>query len=136
MPRKDFVLHLIGEIAHYILDADPLRMVISVHQEEDGLHLAVIDSVVRDEKEIETIRESLNSAKRPELAGYYGSLAGYDSLGSARLNLIGWQLKGADVSSSSSGTRINLWLGGDRFNPESFTLHQKRAENDASKPPS
>ncbi len=122
MNRTDFVLHLIGEIAHYILDAEPMRMVISLHQEEDGLHLAILDSVPRDENELKTIRASLNNARRPELAGYYGNMAGYDSLGAARLNLIGWQVKGADVNSSDSGTKIDLWLGGDRFDPQTFSI--------------
>jgi hypothetical protein len=122
MNRREFVGQLIAEIAHFILDADPMRMVISVHQETDGLHLAVIDTVCRSEEELETIRASLNEARRPELAGYYGALAGYDSLGSARLSLIGWQVKGADVTSTDGGTKIDLWLGGDRFDSSSFSI--------------
>jgi hypothetical protein len=122
MNKKDFVLHLIGEVAHYILDAEPMRMVISLHQEEDGLHLAILDDTKRTEAELAAIRASLNASKRPELAGYYGTMAGYDMLGSARLNIIGWQVKGADVSSTDNGTKIDLWLGGDRFNPDSFSL--------------
>ena len=124
MNRRDFILQLISEVAHYLLDADPMRMVISLHQEEDGLHIAVMDSVKRDEEELETIRKSLNNNNRPELAGYYGSLAGHDSLGKARLNLIGWQLKGADVSCTDSGTKIDLWLGGERFNPAHFSINE------------
>ncbi|MFW5786451.1 MAG: hypothetical protein ACOCYC_04330 [bacterium] len=131
MNRKDFLLHLIGEMGHYILDREPNRMVISLHQEPDGVHLAVLDSVQRDETELEDIRASLNSARRPELAGYYGSMAGYDSLGDARLNLIGWQLKGADVKSTDSGTKIDLWLGGEGFNPAHFSIDEEvMSEND------
>ena len=122
MNRKDFVLHLIGEIAHFILDTDPVRMVMSLHQEEDGLHLCVLDSIDRTEAELESIRDSLNITQRPELAGYYGNMAGYDGLGEARLNLVGWQVKGADVSNTGDGTRIDLWLGGERFDPASFTM--------------
>mgnify|MGYP006310951777 CR=1 FL=1 len=129
MNRKDFLLQLISEMSHYVLDADPMRMVISVHQEQDGLHLAVIDSVKRPPSELESIRASLNNERRPELAGYYGGMAGYDSLGSARLNLIGWQLKGADVKTTDSGTRIDLWLGGDGFNPESFSITDEHEKN-------
>jgi len=125
MNRKDFLLHLIGEMAHYVLDTDPGRLVISLHQEADGVHLAVIDSVKRSEAELDSIRAALNNARRPELAGYYGSMAGYDSLGSARLNLIGWQVKGADVKATDSGTKIDLWLGGDRFNPEHFSISEE-----------
>ncbi len=128
MKRKDFVLHLIGEVAHYILDADPMRMVISLHQEEDGMHLAIMDNIKRNDAELDAIRASLNNPRRPELAGYYGSMAGYDSLGEARLNLIGWQVKHADVYCNDSGTQIDLWLGGDRFDPASFTIPNKDGE--------
>ncbi len=124
MKRKVFI-NLISEISHYILDADPSRMVISLHQEEDGLHLAVLDDVHRNEEELEVIRASLQNPDRPELAGYYGSLAGFDVLGSARLDLIGWQIKAATVGHTDSGTKIDLWMGGDRFNPDKFTLSEK-----------
>jgi hypothetical protein len=120
--RAEFLLHLIGQIAHYVLDADPNRMVISLHQEEDGVHLAVFDDQERSDDELESIRDALNKPKRPELAAYYGSMAGYDMLGKVRLDLIGWQIKGATVSRSDSGTRIDLWLGGDRFQADQFSI--------------
>jgi hypothetical protein len=97
-------------------------MVISLHQEDDGLHLCVLDSVKRAEEELEAMRKALNSTVRPELADYYGSMAGSDLVGAARLNLIGWQIKHADVSSSDSGTKVDLWLGSDRFDSSRFTL--------------
>jgi hypothetical protein len=122
MKRREYILHLIGEVAHYILDGDPMRMVISLHQEEDGVHIAVIDSVKRSDAQLEAMRSELNNARRPELAGYYGGMAGSDMLGSARLDLIGWQVKHADVTATSSGTKIDLWLGGDRFDPASFSI--------------
>ena len=103
MNQKDFILHLIGEVAHYILDAEPMRMVISLNQEEDGLHLAILDDTKRSDSELAVIRASLNSGTRPELAGYYGNMAGYDMLGSARLNIIGWQLKGKAVCAMVGG---------------------------------
>lgn len=124
MKRKVFI-NLISEISHYILDADPSRMVISLHQEDDGLHLAVLDDVQRDDEELEAIRNALQNPDRPELAAYYGSLAGFDVLGSARLNLIGWQVKAAAVGRTDSGTQIDIWMGGDRFNPDKFTLSEK-----------
>lgn len=122
MNRTEFLLHLISEVAHYVLDAEPMRMVISLHQEEDGLHLAVFDDTKRSEAELESIRTSLKNPGRPELAGYYGSMAGFDMLGSARLDLIGWQIKGATVDHTDGGTRIDFWLGGDRFDPEQFSI--------------
>jgi hypothetical protein len=122
MKRTDFLLHLINEVSHYLLDAEPMRMVISLHQEEDGLHLAVFDDTPREDKELESIRNALRNPGRPELAGYYGSMAGSDMLGSARLDLIGWQIKQATVDRTSDGTRIDLWLGGDRFDPDRFSL--------------
>lgn len=127
MKRKEFVLHLIGELAHYMLDSDPMRMVVSLHQEEDGLHLAVLDDTKRTEAELAQIRASLNASRRPELAGYYGSMAGSDALGPARLNLIGWQVKRGDVSATDSGTKIDLWIGGDRFEPSQFSIPKDNA---------
>ena len=122
MKRREYILHLVGEVAHYLLEGDPVRMVISVHQEEDGLHLAIIDSVVRSEEELEEMRLALNSTHRPELAGYYGNMAGADMLGSARLDLIGWQVKHGEATATESGTKIDLWLGGDRFDPQHFSI--------------
>jgi hypothetical protein len=122
MKKKEYLLHLIGELSHFILDDDPTRMVVSLHQEKGGIHLSIFDDNFRTESELESIRRALNAEKRPELAGYYGSMAGQDLLGSARLNLIGWQVKHADVSSTDSGTRIDLWLGGDDFDPSNFTI--------------
>ena len=122
MKRREFVIHLISEIAHYVLDADPMRMVVSLHQEEDGIHLAVFDDTMRSDEELESIRAALRNPGRPELAGYYGSMAGSDMLGSARLNFIGWQIKGATVGRTDEGTQIDLWLGGKRFDPERFSI--------------
>ena len=122
MNKRDYILHLIGEMSHFILDGDPNRMVISLHQEEDGMHLAILDDKKRTEAELEDIRHAINCSRRPELAGYYGTMAGQEMLGTARLNLIGWQIKHGDVNRSDSGTKIDLWLGGDRFNPTDFSI--------------
>ena len=127
MKRKDFICHLIGEISNYILEGDPMRMVISLHQEKDGLHLCIIDDNEHSDEEIETIDKALNSRKRPELAGYYGAMTGQDLLGSARLNLLGWQLKHSDVTRTGSGIKIDLWLGGDRFDSRKFTIPESEA---------
>ncbi|MBI9108994.1 MAG: hypothetical protein JEZ04_19785 [Spirochaetales bacterium] len=125
MRRKEFILHLIGEISSYILDGDPMRMVISLHQEEDGLHLSVMDDNPHTDEEIEQMEKDLNSQKRPELSGYYGEMSGRDLLGSSRLNLLGWQVKHTDVTRTSSGIKIDFWLGGDRFDSQRFTIPDK-----------
>ncbi|MFO7729975.1 MAG: hypothetical protein R6V86_04325, partial [Spirochaetia bacterium] len=91
--KKDYILHLISEISNYILESSPKRMVISLHQEYDGLHLAVLDDHERSDEDIEEISKTLNTGARPELSEYYGSMGGTDLVGAARLNLIGWQIK-------------------------------------------
>ena len=127
MKRKDLILKLIGEMTSYVLDKDPMRMVISLHQEEDGLHLAIIDDSPRTDEEMADLERTLNSRKRPELAAYYGAMTGHDLLGSSRLDLMGWQIKHSDVTRMGEGTKIDLWLGGDRFDSRNFTIPKNKA---------
>ncbi|MDF1568582.1 MAG: hypothetical protein P1P77_11245 [Spirochaetaceae bacterium] len=127
MKRKDLILKLIGEMTSYVLDKDPMRMVISLHQEEDGLHMAIIDDSPRTDQEIADLERTLNSRKRPELAAYYGAMTGHDLLGSSRLDLMGWQIKHSDVTRMGEGTKIDLWLGGDRFDSRNFTIPKNKA---------
>jgi hypothetical protein len=117
MKGKQYILHLVGEMAHFILDGEPSRMVISLHREEDGLHLVALDDAPRSDEELQRMQEALGGGLRPELAGYYGEMAGLDPAGKGRLSLIGWQVKKAEVSRLGDTTRINLWLGGEGFNP-------------------
>ncbi len=125
MKRKDLILKLIGEMASYVLDEDPMRVVISLHQEEDGLHLAIIDDCKHSDEDIEQLEKTLNSRKRPELAAYYGAMTGHDLLGSSRLNLLGWQIKHSDVVRIGDGIKIDLWLGGERFDSRHFNIPEK-----------
>jgi len=127
MKRRELILHLVGEISSYMLEGDPMRMVISLHQEEDGLHLCVIDDNDHTDEEIKKIDRALNSRKRPELASYYGAMTGHDLLGSSRLNLLGWQLKHCDVTRTGSGIKIDLWLGGDRFDSRKFNIPEGKS---------
>lgn len=122
MKKKEYILHLLGEIASYMLTDSPSRLVVSLHQEEDGLHLSVMDNTKRSPDELSAMAKALNPPERPELADYYGSMAGSDLVGGARLNLIGWQVKKADVETMPDGTKIDLWLGSDRFDSRRFSL--------------
>lgn len=122
MNNKDYLLHVLAEISNYVLEGNPRRMVISLHQEEDGLHLCVLDDHRRSDDELEAMRTALDTTERPELAEYYGSMGGSDLLGQARLNLIGWQVKRADVERTDNGTKIDLWAGSDRFDSSRFTI--------------
>ncbi|MCK5153748.1 MAG: hypothetical protein KAQ93_05255 [Spirochaetales bacterium] len=125
MKRKDIILHLISEISSYLLDENPMRLVISLHQEKNGLHLSVMDDNEHTDEEIAKMEKDLNRPKRPELSGYYGAMTGQDLLGSSRLNLLGWQVKHADVTRISSGIKIDLWLGGDKFDSERFNIPEE-----------
>ncbi len=125
MRRQDIILNLLSEMSSYILSGDPQRMVISLHQEESGLHLCVLDSNEHSDEEVEKLEKTLNSQKRPELAGYYGAMTGHDLLGSSRLDLLGWQVKHADVSKTDSGIKIDLWMGGEEFESQKFSMPKK-----------
>lgn len=122
MQSKEFLLHLIGEISNYVLESQPHRMVISLHQQEDGMHLCVLDDHTRSDAELEDISKALNTRARPEMADYYGTMGGSDLLGPARLNLVGWQIKHADVERTGEGTKIDLWLGSERFDASYFSI--------------
>lgn len=122
MQKREYVMHLLAEISNFILESSPSRMVVSLHQESDGLHLSVMDDVAREAGALDSIRASLNRKPRPELAEYYGSMAGSDLIGHARLDLVGWQVKRADVGRTEKGTKIDLWLGSDSFDSSRFSL--------------
>ena len=123
--RNELLLHLIGEVGHFILESNPGRMVINLHLEDDGFHLTVLDDVERSDQQIEDLNNALRATQRPELAGYYGSMAGLEMLGDARLNLVGLQVKGAQIAKRDGGTKIDLWLGDDRFDPTKFSIPGK-----------
>ena len=126
MKHKDVMVHLISEVTRYILQGDPGKMVISLHREGDGIHLCVIDDRVRSDDEMREIERSLNTVQRPELAGYYGTMAGHDLLGSARLNLVGWQIKHADIiRTPEGGAMLNLWIGGEYFDGSKFNIPKR-----------
>ena len=128
MKTKEYVMHLISEVSNYVLESHPTRMVISLHQEEDGLHLSILDDTKREDAEIASMEKAMNSSYRPELADYYGAMAGSDLIGEARLNLIGWQVKHADVVRTAKGTKIDLWIGSDRFDSSRFSIPKKAFE--------
>ncbi len=125
MKRREQILHLISGIANYLLNEDPRRMVISLHQEEDGLHLSIMDDNDHSDEEIEKMEKQLNSSKRPELAGYYGAMTGQDLLGNSKLDLLGWQVKHSDITRIDKGIKIDLWVGGDRFQSQKFNIPEK-----------
>jgi hypothetical protein len=123
MKNKEFLMHLLATVSNFVLERDPRRMVISLHHEADGIHLCIVDDCVRSDEELATIAAALRpGAARPELADYYGTMGGSDLLGKARLDLIGWQVKCGDVSRTGNGTKIDLWLGSDRFDSSHFTI--------------
>ena len=122
MRRRELITHIISEISSYVLEGDPMRMVISLHQEEDGLHLSIMDDSPHSDEEIEQMEKDLNSQKRPELAGYYGEMTGRDLLGASRLNLLGWQVKHTDITRIDKGIKIDFWLGGERFDSRQFNI--------------
>jgi hypothetical protein len=97
-------------------------MVISLHQEEDGLHLSIMDDNEHSDEEIRKMEKQLNSSKRPELAGYYGAMTGQDLLGASRLELLGWQVKHTDITRIDTSIKIDLWMGGERFQSDKFNI--------------
>ena len=52
MKRKEFLGRLIGEVTNFLLEGNPLRLVVSLHQEPDGAHISFFDDRPRTEEEI------------------------------------------------------------------------------------
>jgi hypothetical protein len=125
MKRQELYVQLISELANYLLHGNPKKMVISLHMEADGFHIAAIDDRPRTDSEIAEIEHSLMIQQRPELASYYGTMVGHDLLGTARFEMIGWQIKGVKLERiPEGGIMINLWIGSEGFDPKMFTLEQ------------
>lgn len=122
MKQVEMIVKIISEVAHFVLQDDPNRMVISLHKEKDGIHLAIFDDKKRTKKEIEDIKRLISIGQRPELSGYYGNLAGNNLLGEARLELIGWQVKYIDVNQTDEGLKIDIWVGSEEFEKDKFTM--------------
>ncbi|MEJ5273168.1 MAG: hypothetical protein WH035_03485 [Spirochaetota bacterium] len=122
MKQVEMIVKIISEVAHFILQEDPNRMVISLHKEKDGIHLAILDDKKRSKKEIENLKRTISIGQRPELSGYYGNLAGNNLLGEARLDLIGWQVKYIDLSETRDGLKIDIWIGSEEFDKDKFNI--------------
>jgi hypothetical protein len=122
MQQEEMIVKIISEVSHFILQEDPNRMVISLHKEKDGIHLAILDDKKRSKKEIEKIKRSISIGQRPELSGYYGNLTGNNLLGVARLDIIGWQVKFIDVNETNDGLKIDIWIGSADFDKAKFTI--------------
>jgi len=122
MKQEEIIVKIISEISHFILSNDPSRMVISLHKEKGGIHLAIFDDIKRTDKELQDIKRIISIGQRPELSGYYGNLAGNNLLGEARLDLIGWQVKYMDINPTSDGLKIDIWIGSDEFDKDKFNI--------------
>lgn len=122
MKQEEMIVKIISEVSHFVLSGDPTRMVISLHKEKGGIHLAILDDIERSDKEIEEIKRIISVGQRPELSGYYGNLTGNNLLGEARLDLIGWQVKYIDVNKIRDGLKIDIWIGSEEFDKDKFTM--------------
>ncbi|MCX8058610.1 MAG: hypothetical protein N3A58_04255 [Spirochaetes bacterium] len=123
MKNQELISQIVSEILHFLLSFDPKNIVISVHQEKDGVHICIIDDLKRSKEEIEKIKNSLYAEYRPEVAGYYGNLIGYDLLGKTNLSLLGWDVKYINFEDTKKdGIKIDIWIGSSEFDPKKFTI--------------
>lgn len=123
MKNQELISQIVSEILHFILSFNPKNVVISVHQEKDGVHICIIDDLKRTKEEIEKIKSSFYNENRPEVAGYYGNLIGYDLIGKTNLSLLGWEVKYINFEDTKKdGIKIDIWLGSSEFDPKKFTI--------------
>jgi hypothetical protein len=119
--KKEFLLHLIGEMSNFFLEGNPAKMVISLHKEPDGLHLR-FSTITNGPPKSWIWYDPPQQQPKTGTGGYYGNLAGFDFLGGARLDLVGLADQTRGCGSIDRGTRIDLWLGGSGFDPTNFSI--------------
>lgn len=102
------VQSIVDELLANSLEAESTDISINIKRSEEDVTIKITDNGKgMDEKTLEYVKRILNQPYRKDMEEYYGSLAGS---GHARegncggLNLVGFQIDYADVTSSKEGT--------------------------------
>jgi hypothetical protein len=115
LKQKTKIAHLLGELLHYVLEAEPQKVTITIEDLADRIQVTVEDiGAQRDAAECTQGESFLNLAGRNELREYYSGLAGEESLGPCNLRIVGMMVDGGHIETCASGTRLTVWWEQDQ----------------------
>ena len=99
-----------GELLHYVLEAEPQKVTITIEDLEDKIQVTVEDvGAQRDADECLEGESFLNTSGRNELRDYYSGLAGEESLGPCNLRIVGMMVDGGHIEPCDAGTKLTVW---------------------------
>ena len=110
LKQKKKIAHLLGELLHYVLEAEPQKVTITIEDLQDRIQVTVEDTgAQRDAKECREGESLLNISGHNEMRDYYSGLAGEESLGPCNLRIVGMMVDGGHVEACESGTKLTVW---------------------------
>ena len=110
LKQRKKIAHLLSELLHYVLEAEPQKVTITIEDLEDRIQVTVEDiGAQRDVQECTEGESFLNTSGRNELRDYYSGLAGEESLGPCNLRIGGMMVDGGHIEPCDSGTRLTVW---------------------------
>jgi hypothetical protein len=110
LKQKTKIAHLLGELLHYVLEAEPQKVTITIEDLEDRIQVTVEDiGAERGVQECAEGESLLNLSGRNELRDYYSGLAGEESLGPCNLRIVGMMVDGGHIETCDTGTKLTVW---------------------------
>ncbi|MBC7248976.1 MAG: sensor histidine kinase [Anaerolineae bacterium] len=108
--QKRKIVSLLDELLYYALQADPQKVVVTIEDQEGEIRITVEDDgAQRSEEECRQAECILNAPCRNEMKDYYSGLAGEETVGLGRLQVVGMMIDGARVEPGDKGTRLSVW---------------------------
>ena len=104
------IINLLDELLHYALQANPQKVVVTVECLPDKVSITMEDDgAQRSEEECRQAECILNEHCLNEMEDYYSGLAGEETVGLARLRIVGMMVDGAQIACGDEGTRFSVW---------------------------
>lgn len=108
MKSKQRIINIMGELVKNSLEADAEDINVNIKRTPECIEITVQDDGRgMDEQTLKKVQEKLNQEHRTIYDEYYSGLAGLNQSESG-LNLVGFQVDEAEVTSSPEGTTIRV----------------------------
>ena len=108
MKSKQRIINIMGELVKNSLEADAEDINVNIKRNPEFIEITIQDDGRgMDEKTLQEVQAKLNQEHRTIYDEYYSGLAGSGQSDSG-LNLVGFQVDEAEVTSSPEGTTIRV----------------------------